>query len=180
LHSASDIVPVVFKDGDDARNLISVVWCQFFVVTAMLGVGLIWALIRGWQLTLAGFAIVPVFAGVMAIQTRLVVRCEGRNKRAREDVARGYYDVRHLLLTPPPLLCFDLSLPLYRLIRSMAFKRIFKAQFDSSVNKALTTGVQGALVEGCTYGIASGLIYLAEALLFYIGAVLIARGLYTY
>ena len=27
---------------------------------------------------------------------------------------------------------------------------------------------------------ASGLIYLAEALLFYVGAVLIARGLYTY
>ena len=62
----------------------------------------------------------------------------------------------------------------------MAFEGIFKAQFDSSVNKALNTGVQGAFVEGCTYGVASGLIYLAEALLFYVGAVLIARGLYTY
>lgn len=93
-HSASDIVQVVVKDGDDARNLISVVWCQLLVVCAMLGVGLVWALVRGWQLTLAGFAIAPVFAGVMAVQTRLVVRCEGRNKRAREDVARGYYDVR--------------------------------------------------------------------------------------
>ena len=62
----------------------------------------------------------------------------------------------------------------------MAFEGVFKAQFDSSVNKALTTGVKGAFVEGCTYGVASGLIYLAEALLFYVGAVLIARGLYTY
>ena len=62
----------------------------------------------------------------------------------------------------------------------MAFERIFQAQFDSSVNKALITGVKGAFVEGCTYGVASGLIYLAEALLFYVGAVLIARGLYTY
>jgi len=35
-------------------------------------------------------------------------------------------------------------------------------------------------VEGCTYGIASALIYLAEALLFYIGAVLLARGTYSY
>ena len=62
----------------------------------------------------------------------------------------------------------------------MAFEGNFKVQFDSSVNKALTTGVKGAFVEGCTYGVASGLIYLAEALLFYVGAVLIARGLYTY
>src|SRR5271168_3325242 len=38
---------------------------------AMLGVGSGWALIRGWQLTLAGFVIAPVFAGAMALQTRL-------------------------------------------------------------------------------------------------------------
>ena len=93
-HSPSDIVQAVVKDGDDARNLVSVVWGQFLVVGAMLGVGLVWALIRGWQLTLAGFAIAPVFAGAMALQTRLVVQCEARNKKAREDVARGYYDVR--------------------------------------------------------------------------------------
>ena len=62
----------------------------------------------------------------------------------------------------------------------MSFEDVFKAQFDSSVNKALATSVKGALVEGCTYGVASGLIYFAEALLFYVGAVLIARGLYTY
>jgi len=41
-------------------------------------------------------------------------------------------------------------------------------------------GRRGAFVEGCTYGVASSLIYLAEALLFYTGAVLIARGIYTY
>ena len=62
----------------------------------------------------------------------------------------------------------------------MDFERIFKNQFDAAADKALSTGVRGALVEGCTYGVASGLIYLAEALLFYVGAVLIANGIYTY
>jgi len=105
-HSPSDIVQAISKDGDDARNLISVVWGQFLVVGAMLGLGLIWALIRGWQLTLAGFAIAPVFAGVIALQTRLVVQCEVRNKKAREDVARGYYDVCSSvkMLSPDPAL----------------------------------------------------------------------------
>lgn len=62
----------------------------------------------------------------------------------------------------------------------MAFESVFQKQFDQAADKALSTGVRGAFVEGCTYGVASGLIYLAEALLFYVGAVLIARGTYTY
>jgi len=100
----------------------------------------------------------------MAVQTRLVAKCEVRNKRAREEVSRGYYD----------------AIINIRGIRCMAFERVFKTRFDSAADKALSTGVRGAFVEGCTYCIASALIYLAEALLFYIGAVLIANGTYTY
>ncbi|KAH9478842.1 Alpha-factor-transporting ATPase [Psilocybe cubensis] len=92
-HSPARLVQILIKDGDDARDLIAVVWGQMVVVVAMLSVGLVWALVAGWQLTLAGMAIAPIFAGVMAIQTKLVGRCEVRNKRAREEVARGYYDV---------------------------------------------------------------------------------------
>jgi ATP-binding cassette subfamily B (MDR/TAP) protein 1 len=132
----------------------------------MLSVGLIWALVRGWQLTLAGFAIAPVFAGVMAIQTRWVAEAEVRNKRAREDVAKGYYDaVVHV-----------------RGIRCVggSFEGAFREKFELAAERALKTGVRGALVEGCTYGVASGLIYAAEAMLFYVGAVLISKELFTY
>ncbi|KAF8959696.1 hypothetical protein BDZ97DRAFT_1836486 [Flammula alnicola] len=59
----------------------------------MLGVGLVWVFVRGWHLTLAGLAIALVLAGVMAMQSRLGARGEARNKRAREEVARGYYEV---------------------------------------------------------------------------------------
>jgi ATP-binding cassette subfamily B (MDR/TAP) protein 1 len=92
-NAPTQLVQTLIKDGDDARSLIAVVLGQFCVVIAMVGIGLIWALIRGWQLTLVGFAIAPVFAVTMAIQTSLVAKCEGRNKRAREDVAKGYYEV---------------------------------------------------------------------------------------
>ncbi|KAF9045011.1 P-loop containing nucleoside triphosphate hydrolase protein [Panaeolus papilionaceus] len=158
------IVQIIVKDADDARNLISIVWAQCIVVTAMLSVGLLWALIRGWELTLAGFAIAPVFAGVMAVQSRLVAKCEVRNKRAREEVSRGYYE----------------AIVNVRGIRSMALGGIFEAQFERAAKRALQTGVRGAFVEGCTYGVASGLIYFAEALLFYVGAVLIVKGRYSY
>ena len=62
----------------------------------------------------------------------------------------------------------------------MGFETAFQDKFDKSVDEALTTGVRGAFVEGCTYGVASALIYLAEALIFYVGAVLIAHGTYDY
>ena len=101
LNAPARLVQILVKDGDDARDLISVVWGQFFVVATMLGVGLVWAFIRGWQLTLAGLAIAPVFAITMAVQTKLVAKCEVRNKRAREDVARDYYDVRFFFVLCP-------------------------------------------------------------------------------
>ncbi|KAF7305096.1 hypothetical protein MKEN_01224800 [Mycena kentingensis (nom. inval.)] len=158
------LVQVLIKDGDDARNLIAVVLGQLAVVTSMLGIGLIWALVLGWQLTLVGFAIAPVFAVAMAVQTGLVAKCELRNKRAREEVAEGYYN----------------AILNVRGIRAMGFESIFQKKFENASDRALKTGVKGAFVEGCTYGVASGLIYLAEALLFYVGAVLVAKGTYSY
>jgi ATP-binding cassette subfamily B (MDR/TAP) protein 1 len=92
-HTPARLVQILVKDAEDARNLVSVVWGQCLVVGAMLGVGIVWAIVRGWQLTLAGCAIAPVFALTMAVQSGLVAGCEVRNKRAREEVARGYYDV---------------------------------------------------------------------------------------
>lgn len=62
----------------------------------------------------------------------------------------------------------------------MAFEGIFRDRFETSLNTALKTGVKGAFVEGTNVGVASGLIYLAEGLLFWVGAVLVARGIYSY
>ncbi|CAL1709774.1 unnamed protein product [Somion occarium] len=163
-NSSVRLMQILIKDGDDARSLIATVLCQCFVVLAMLGIGLIWALVVGWQLTLVGLAFAPVFSLAMTVQTNLVAKCEVRNKRAREDVAKGYYD----------------AISNIRGIRAMGFESAFQEKFDKSVDDALLTGVRGAFVEGCTYGVASALIYFAEALLFYVGAVLIAGGTYDY
>ncbi|TFK33353.1 hypothetical protein BDQ12DRAFT_727885 [Crucibulum laeve] len=65
VNSPARLVQVLVKDGDDVRNLISVVG----------------------TLTLVAVAIVPVFAATMGVQTR-VGKCEMKNKRTREEVAR--------------------------------------------------------------------------------------------
>ena len=61
-------------------------------------------------------------------------------------------------------------------IRAMAYEKVFGRQFEFVTDKALSTGVRGAMVENCTFGVASELIYAAEALLFYVGAILVAQG----
>jgi ATP-binding cassette, subfamily B (MDR/TAP), member 1 len=62
----------------------------------------------------------------------------------------------------------------------MGFESVFQERFNESAENALRTGVRGAFVEGCTYGVSSSLIYFSEALLFYAGAILVAQGTYTY
>jgi ATP-binding cassette subfamily B (MDR/TAP) protein 1 len=179
-NAAVKLCQVLTRDGDDARALISSVISQSIVVFSMFAVGLIWALARGWQLTLVGFAIGPVFIFTMVVQSRLVAKCELRNKRAREDVAKGYYEVglspclRGYLLTTQQILIN------IRGIRAMGFESVFQERFNESTQNALRTGVRGAFVEGCTYGVASSLIYFSEALLFYAGAILVSQGTYTY
>ncbi|KAH8112831.1 P-loop containing nucleoside triphosphate hydrolase protein [Phellopilus nigrolimitatus] len=163
-NSAVRLVQILVKDGDDAHNLIATVLSQCVVVSTMLSVGLIWALVSGWQLTLAGLAIGPVFAVTMSVQANLVGRAERKNKLAREEIAKGYYE----------------CISNIRAIRCMSFEAVFREQFESSVSRAYATGVKGAFIEGCSFGVANGLIYLAEALLFFVGAVLVANGTYTY
>ncbi|KAF8452773.1 P-loop containing nucleoside triphosphate hydrolase protein [Boletus edulis BED1] len=163
-HSPAALAQALIEDADDARALVAVVMGQFVVVIAMMGVGLVWAMVWGWQLTLVGIAIGPVFVGVMAVQAGLVAKCEVRNKRAREDVARVYYE----------------TILNIRSMRAMSLESVLQAQFDKATSACLSTGSRGAFFEGCSYGVASALIYLAEALLFYVGAVLVANGTYTY
>jgi ATP-binding cassette subfamily B (MDR/TAP) protein 1 len=104
VHSAPTLVQSVIKDSDDVCTLISVVVRQCLVVATMLRVGLIWALVRGWQLMLVGFAIAPVFVGAMALQTMLIAEFEARIKWARENVRKIYYELLICRLFPLPLL----------------------------------------------------------------------------
>ncbi|KDQ06273.1 hypothetical protein BOTBODRAFT_168162 [Botryobasidium botryosum FD-172 SS1] len=163
-NAPQQIVQRIIADADEARSLISTVLGPFVVVATMLSVGLIWAMAIGWQLTLVGIAIGPVFAVCMALQTMYLGRFEVRNKRAREVVAKKFYE----------------SVANVRAIRAMTLGSVFKREFEIAIEDALEVGVRGAFVAGLGYGVANGLIYAAEALLFYVSAVFMARGEYSY
>jgi ATP-binding cassette subfamily B (MDR/TAP) protein 1 len=62
----------------------------------------------------------------------------------------------------------------------MGFENVFQERFNKLAENALRIGIRGGFVEGCTNGIASSLIYLSEAVLFYVGATLVSNGTYSY
>ena len=149
-NSAPTLVQVLMKDADSTRELMSTAAGQIVVVVTMLGIGLIWALVQGWQLSLLGLAIVPVFGAATAIQGRLVATFEHRNKRCREEVNKKYYD----------------SVANVRAIRGMHLEGVFQEDFERSLDKAVKSGINGAFVDGLGYGVSNGLIYLFEGLCF--------------
>ena len=67
-----------------------------------------------------------------------------------------------------------------RCARSMGLEKCLQYQFNQSVEAALQTGLRGSFVEGSIYGLGNSLTFLAEALIFYVGAVFLAKGTYTY
>ena len=62
----------------------------------------------------------------------------------------------------------------------MGFEDIFQERFNKYAENALRIGIRGGFVEGCTVGIASSLIYVSEAVLFYVCATLVSNGTYSY
>jgi len=88
---AFKLVQFLDKDGGDARDLIVVVLSQLCIAAAMLCAGPILTLIRRWKLSWLTSLSRQV---TMGYQSRSVAKCEFRNKRACEEVATSYCDVR--------------------------------------------------------------------------------------
>ncbi|KIM24333.1 hypothetical protein M408DRAFT_27162 [Serendipita vermifera MAFF 305830] len=160
----SQLLLLLIRDPDDAKSFLTIVMPQIIVVTSMLGTGIVWALIRGWQLTLVGFALVPLFVALSTAQNRFSGKYEARNKERREEVNRKYYD----------------AVANVRAIRAMGFERVFKEQFERALERAMRCGVDGGFVDGMAFGIANAVIYLAQGLIYYVGAVFIVQGIYSF
>lgn len=92
-HGAASLVQILVKDAEDARDMPALLG-RGLVVAAMFLVGLLWAMTQGWQLTLAGLAVVPVFVIVLAVQARFGSQQALKYKRAKEAVASTFYEVR--------------------------------------------------------------------------------------
>ncbi|EPQ26776.1 uncharacterized protein PFL1_05754 [Pseudozyma flocculosa PF-1] len=162
--STGNLCTSIVKDADDARNLVAAVAGQVALVLAMVSLGLVWAVVVGWELTLAGMAIAPVFFVCIWAQNRAVVRYEGRNKVKREEVGKRFYDMVSNV----------------RGIRAMSLEPVFEKNFTEAVVEAQRCGMRAAAFTGLGFGLGQALTYVAEAVMFLVGVVLIVQGRYDF
>lgn len=162
--SAGVLVARIIKDAEDARNLVCRSMGSLVVVAAMIIAGLAWAMVIGWQLTLVGMAIGPIFVLATTVQARFISKFETRNKQRREVISKRFYELVSNI----------------RGVRSLALEPVLAAQFIDSLQDAERDALRAAPFTGLGFGLGEGLTYLSEALIFYVGACFIVTGLYDF
>lgn len=158
------LVARTIQDAEDARNLLARQIGALLIVLIMVLAGITWAMITGWQLTLVGLAVGPIFIAAMTLQSSVVARFEVKNKARRETVAKSFYEVASNI----------------RGVRSMALEGIFASQFDDALQATKRDALRAAPFSGFGFGLGEALTYMCEALLFYVGALFITRGIYDF
>ncbi|CBQ69254.1 related to STE6-ABC transporter [Sporisorium reilianum SRZ2] len=163
-HTPARVCQSIVKDGEDARNLVGQILGQLALIATMISLGIGWALVVGWKLTLAGVAFGPVFLAAIALQSRIISVYEVRNKHKREAVAHEFHAmVAHM-----------------RSIRAMGLERVFERAHARAVHAAQRCGMRASVFAGFGHGMSDALTYIAEALIFYVGARLMVTGEYSF
>ncbi|KAJ1025207.1 hypothetical protein NDA16_002711 [Ustilago loliicola] len=163
-NSAASICQSIVKDGDDARNLVGQIIGQLALITSMIVLGIVWAMVVGWKLTLAGVAFGPVFLAATFLQSRVISFYEARNKLKREIVSERFHSmVSHI-----------------RSIRSMGLETVFDRMYQLAVADAQRCGMRSSVFSGFGHGLSEALTYIAEALIFFVGAKLMISGEYDF
>lgn len=92
-NSTSSLCHSIIKDTEDARLMVGTIIGQIVVVISMLAIGLIWAMVSGWELTLVGLGLAPIFVIATRLQAGALSVIEARNKVLREDVSKRFHQV---------------------------------------------------------------------------------------
>ncbi|KAJ9474629.1 putative Alpha-factor-transporting ATPase (putative) [Pseudozyma hubeiensis] len=163
-NSATRLCQSLIKDAEDARNLVGQIIGQLALITSMITLALIWSLVLGWKLTLAGIAFASVFILVTLLQSRIIAHYEARNKLKRELVSEKF----HAMVLHS------------KAIRSMGLEPVFDTMYQVAVDEAQRCGMGSSVFAGFGHGMSDALTYIAEALIFYVGARLMIEGEYGF
>lgn len=161
-NSTSSLTNLIVKDADDARTLVGTVVGGMIVVISMIFIGLTWAFSVGWELTLVGLGLAPVFVLATRAQGGVIAKFEAKNKIMRDDISKKFHQVRH---SSPVLYSADCSIQVasnIRAIRAMSIETVFVEKFDESIDVAYVSGVKTAPFAGFGFGMGAALTYIAE------------------
>lgn len=163
-NSPSNLIARVIKDGNDCKDLIGQLLADLITIFTLITIAFVWALIIGWQLTLVGLSLVPIFFLIIGGGERLNSRFEQLNKNLREEVASQFHQ----------------SISNVKAIRALSLESLLREKFLDATVKSRKMFVRSAPLGGISYGLNIAMTYLAEGLMLYVGAVLVIKDIYTF
>ncbi|OAV90421.1 hypothetical protein PTTG_07595 [Puccinia triticina 1-1 BBBD Race 1] len=163
-NSPANLINRLIKDGADCKDLIGQILADILTVLTLITLTFVWALVIGWQLTLVGLSLAPVFFFIVGGSGKLSSKFELLNKILREQVANQ----------------FHLTISNTKAIRAMSLEPLMRERFIESSIKSRKMFIRSAPLHGISSGLNIAMTYLADGLLFYVGAVLVIKGLYTF
>jgi len=96
-NSPSNMISRLIKDGVDCKDLIGQILADLLTVVTLITLTFVWALVIGWQLTLVGLSLAPLFFFIVGGSGKLSSRFELLNKFLREQVANQFHQVTAIL-----------------------------------------------------------------------------------
>ncbi|GAA5914052.1 ABC transporter ATP-binding protein [Sporobolomyces salmoneus] len=163
-NTTSSLTHTIVKDSDDTRIFVGTVVGQLAVLFSMLTMAMTWAFVAGWELTLVGLGLGPVFVIATRLQASILNKFEMSNKLKRENVSKKFHQTFSNI----------------RPIRAMSIQPVFERAFLETTEEAYRGGVKAAPFAGLGFATGFALIYCVQGLMLYVGALLIAKGRYDF
>lgn len=161
-HAPSALVQLWIEAVDNARHLVGDGLGQLAMVVVMVLAAWAWAMARGWQLTLCVSALLPLAGLLLAAQGGWLARREHRAQQARACAAEAVHDWASSV----------------RPARAMALEPRLRARAGARAHDAYGAGMATATAVALGAGVPEALVYVAEAVLYAVGAALMVRGTY--
>ncbi|KAA1120133.1 hypothetical protein PGT21_037188 [Puccinia graminis f. sp. tritici] len=163
-NSPPNLISRLIKDGADCKDLIGQILADILTVVTLIAITFVWALVIGWELTLVGLSLAPIFFFIVGGCGKVSSRFEQLNKILREQVANQ----------------FHLTISNTKAIRAMSLEPLMRERFVEYSIKSRKMFIRSSPLHGISSGLNIAMTYLADGLLFYVGAALVMKGLYTF
>ena len=148
------------RNAEEMRNLIGRFAGTAFTAFWMLGISIVWAVIKSWKLTFVALACAPVLYGITrtfnTISSKWEAKCNTTAEHASSIFAETFSNIR--------------------VVRALTLATHFKDKHTKATADTYKMGLKRAMYSGLLFGLTESASYFVTALVFYYATIIISHG----
>lgn len=162
-HQPAEVNALLMNDSRDLRSLVSEFLSIISTIIILSSLGLIWALVSGWKLSLVCISLIPLFIITTGAYANLLQKFENEYKNAIANFENQVYEIVSGIKT----------------IKTLNLQKHFIGKIDEKVETLRKVYLQRSIMTGLGIAITNMLTYIVQGLLLYYGMKLVGKGEYT-